>query len=132
MANLSQFQRGSTTYDLKALALKYIVGTGTAAKTNSPFCFSKWEADAPEITSLYNGLTILYKVPVAGNGKYGTCLQLNSLGYHPVVVQTTSHVSTRYGVGAIIMLVYNKELSCSVYGTTAGANAADPASITGV
>lgn len=132
MANLSQLQRGSTTYDLKALALKYIVGTGTAAKTSTPFCFSKWEASASEITSLYDGLTILYKVPVAGNGTYGTCLQLNSLGYHPVVVHTNSGVSTRYGVGAMVMLVYNSGLSGSVYGTSAGANATAAASITGV
>ena len=55
-------------------SIYYTSGTGTAAKTTSPYNFAKWEANLPEITSLYDGLTISYKVPVAGHGTYGTCL----------------------------------------------------------
>lgn len=41
MANLSQIKKGTTVYDLKALALKHITGTGTAAVTSSPYTYAK-------------------------------------------------------------------------------------------
>ena len=117
MANtpLEHINYNGTTYDIQPLRLKYIVGTGTAAVTTSPYTHTKWEASAPEITELYDGLTIIYKVPVAGNGSYGTALQINDLGYHPVVTQTNTMISTRYGVGAIILLVYTTSLSGTLY-----------------
>lgn len=111
--------------------LKYIQGTGTAAVTSSPYCFSKWEAADTNIDSLFDGLMIAYRVPVAGNGTYGTCLSLNGGDYHPVVVQTNTMISTRYGVGAVILLVYSSAVTGSVYGTTAGASATAAANITG-
>lgn len=129
MANtpLEHINYNGTTYDIQPLRLKYIVGTGTAAVTSSPYTHSKWEASAPEITELYDGLTIIYKVPVAGNGSYGTGLQINDLGYHPVVTQTNTMISTRYGVGAIILLVYTTSLSGTLY-----KNSGSGSTITGV
>ena len=120
--------------------LNYKTGTGTAAKTSSPYCFAKWEVVLDDsITELYDGLAIVYKVPVAGNGSYGTCLQVKNSGgtvigggYHPIATHTNSMIGGRYAVNADVLLVYDSALSQSVYGTTAGGNASTAASITGV
>lgn len=123
MANaaISKFTANSTQYDIKPIAVHYAAGTGTTAVTSSPYTFSKWEASIPAITELYDGLIIAYKVPVAGNGSYGTCLQVNSLGYHPVCTTVNSHISTRYAVNATLLLIYNSSISASVYNNSASA-----------
>lgn len=105
--------------NIKGGGLPYAAGTGTAAKTTSPYNFAKWEADISEITELKDGLVITYKVPVAGNGTYGTCLQINSLGYHPVVRAVNSMISTRYAVNSTILLVYNSSIDGTVYNNSA-------------
>lgn len=104
----------------------YAVGTGTAAVTTSPYTHAKWEANIPVVTNLTDGLTIAYKVPVAGNGTYGTCLQINGLGYHPVVRAVNSMISTRYAVDSTILLTYNSSITGTVY-----ANSASSSTITG-
>lgn len=97
--------------------------SGTAAVTTSPYTAAKWQttADDPRITSLYSGLTISLKIPVTGDGTYGTLLQVNELGYHPVVYNVNSYISTRYSVGSTIHLTYNATQTATAYnnGTSA-------------
>ena len=90
---------------------------GTAAVTTSPYTASKWytTANDPRITSLYSGLTISLKIPVAGNGSYGTLLNINGLGDHPVVYNVNSYISTRYSVGSTIHLTYNATQTATAY-----------------
>ncbi len=121
MAVLKKVKLGTTTYDINSVHSCYN-GTGTAAVTTSPYTFAKWECSLPEVTSLYDGLTIVYKVPVAGNGSYGTCLQVNSLGYHPVVRAANSAISTRYGVNYTVFLTYNSTISGTVYNNSASSS----------
>lgn len=97
-------------------------GTGTAAKTTSPYNYSKWEASISNITELEDGLTIAYQVPVAGNGTYGTCLQINELGYHPVVRAVNTMVSTRYDVNSTVLLTYNSNITGTVYENSASSS----------
>lgn len=111
----------NNVYNLRASALRYVTGTGTAAKTSKPYISAKWEADIDDISEYYDGLTIVYKVPVAGNGSYGTVLQINSLGYHPVLRAVNSMVSTRYAVDATVALVYNSSISGAFYNNSASA-----------
>lgn len=111
----------NNVYNLRASALRYVTGTGTAAKTSKPYISAKWEADIDDISEYYDGLTIVYKVPVAGNGSYGTVLQINSLGYHPVLRAVNSMVSTRYAVNATVALVYNSSISGAFYNNSASA-----------
>ena len=96
---------------------------GTAAVTSSPYTASKWytTTDDPRITSLYSGLTISLKIPIAGNGSYGTLLNVNGLGDHPVVYNVNSYISTRYAVGGTIHLTYNATQTATAYnnGTSA-------------
>ena len=97
--------------------------SGTAAVTSSPYTAAKWQttADDPRITSLYSGLTISLKIPVAGNGTYGTLLNVNGLGDHPVVYNVNNYISTRYAVGSTIHLTYNATQTATAYnnGTSA-------------
>lgn len=91
--------------------------SGTAAVTSSPYTASKWYTTVNDvrITSLYSGLTIAIKVPVAGNGTYGTLLNINGLGEHPVVVQINTMVSNRYPVGTTVILTYNATQTATAY-----------------
>lgn len=59
-------------------------------------------------------MVILYKIPVAGVNR-GVTLNINSLGEHPVCVNININISTRYGVGCILPLVYDADQTASVY-----------------
>lgn len=97
--------------------------SGTAAVTSSPYTSAKWYTTVNDsrITSLYSGLTIALKIPVAGNGIYGTVLNVNGLGDHPVVYDINSMISTRYSVGSTIMLTYNATQTATGYANSASA-----------
>lgn len=97
--------------------------SGTAAVTSSPYTSAKWytTTNDPRITSLYSGLTISLKIPVAGHGTYGTLLNVNGLGDHPVVYNVNSNISTRYAVGGTIMLTYNATQTANGYNNSASA-----------
>lgn len=89
--------------------------SGTAGSTASgSYNRTQWTGTVDGVTALYTGLTILYKIPVAGVNK-GVTLEINSLGEHPVVVNTNTNISTRYGVGCIIPLVYDEDQKANVY-----------------
>lgn len=110
--------------------------SSTAADTTTPFTASIWRVDlSDKVTELYTGLTILIKVPVAGNGTYGTLLRIDgttaaddsSSNLYPVCANVNSMVSTRYAVGCIIPLTFDATQagqtlyynSASAYTTTA-------------
>ena len=111
--------------------IDYLTGTGTAAKNTSPYCFAKWDFTDENVTEYYDGLAYFIKVPVAGNSTYGSCIQINNLGYHPVIRDVNTGISTRYALNANIMVVYVSDASGSVYGTTSGGTATSAATING-
>lgn len=89
--------------------------TGTAAVTADPYYCSRWDVTDETITEYTDGMVVCLKVPVAGNGTYGTGFQINNLGYKPVVYNISSMVSTRYGVGSVVWAVYNSTQTASLY-----------------
>ena len=95
--------------------------TGTAAVTSSPYYCSRWDVTDPLVTAYEDGMVVCVKVPVAGNGTYGTGLQINSLGYKPMVYNVNSMISTRYSVGSIVWAVYNATQTGSLYLNSASA-----------
>lgn len=102
-------------------------GLGTAAVTTSPYSCAKWVGNNPAIKALYTGLIIWHKIGVAGNGSYGTSLNINNLGEHPVVANVNTMVSSRYAVGCIIPLIYDADGTGSLY-----LNSASATTVTGV
>ena len=87
----------------KTQGVYYIEGTGSTAGT--------WLGSHTDITEYYPGLTVLYKIPVAGAST--TTLNINSLGAVTVVQNVTSAISTNYAVNSIVNLIYTLD------GTTA-------------
>ena len=100
-------------------------GTAGSATTSGTTQYSAtlWRAYLPDV-SLYDGLTILYKVPVAGQGTSGTMLRIDSddtsdvdimltsdtsTKYYPVCTGTTAMISTRYAVGSIVALTFDSK-----------------------
>ena len=102
-------------------------GLGTAAVTSSPYSCAKWVGSNAAIKSLYSGLLVWFKIGVAGNGTYGTSLNINSLGEHPVIANASTMIGTLYGVGSIIPLIYDADASGSIY-----KNSASSTSVSGV
>lgn len=74
----------------------YIEGTGTTAGT--------WLGTHDKITSYYKGLTIAYKIPIAGAST--TTLNINNLGAI-TVKRNTSNLTTHIPVNSVIVLVYD-------------------------
>lgn len=98
--NLSASDIGAAS---KSEGVFYIEGTGSTAGT--------WLGAHADITEYYPGLTIVYKVPVAGAST--TKLNINSLGAVNVVRNATTGISTTCPVNSIIFLTYTMD------GTTA-------------
>ena len=89
--------------------------TGTAAKTTSPYWCARWDVADPKVTEYFDGMLVCVKVPVAGNGSYGTALQINDLGYKPIVWNLNSMITTRYSVGSVVWAVYNSTQTATLY-----------------
>ena len=90
--------------------------SGTAAVTSSPYKAAIWRVDlSDKISTLKTGTTILLKIPVAGNGSYGTLLRIDgtssstdsNANLYPVCANVTTMVGTRYAVGCIIALTFD-------------------------
>lgn len=87
-------------------SVHYIEGTGTTAGT--------WLGTDSSIDEYYNGLTIAYKIPIKGastttlniTGSAGT-----ALGAKTVYRNGSSKITTHYGVGSVVLLVYTTNSS---------------------
>lgn len=79
----------------------YIAGTGSVAGT--------WLASEPDITSYYDGLAILYQIPIAGAST--TTLNINGLGAKTIYRYGASKLTTHYPANSIILLIYSSTLN---------------------
>lgn len=79
----------------------FINGTGTVAGT--------WLATEAVITSYYDGLAILYKVPIAGATT--TTLDINGLGAKTIYRYSNSKLTTHYQPNSILLLIYSETLN---------------------
>lgn len=91
--------------------------TGTAAVTTpaASYTGAKYDVTDNTITSYVDGMVVCVKVPVIGNGTYGTGLQINSLGYKPIVYNVNTMITNRYSVGGVIWAVYNDSQTAVFY-----------------
>ena len=98
-------------------AVHYIAGSGSTAAvtTSGSYTAARWKGTYDGITALYDGLTIAYKTDVAGHSSYGTVLNINDLGNHPVVYNVNTAIGTRYSVGSIIVMVYDSAQTANAY-----------------
>jgi hypothetical protein len=98
------------TDDLNKLTINsvyYIAGTGTTA--------GAWLGTDKSIDEYYDGLTIAYKIPVAG-GSSTTTLNITgsagtALGAKTVYRNASSKITTHYAVGSVVLLVYTTDSS---------------------
>lgn len=100
---IDKIQIGDTTYDV---GYPLIEGGGT---TDSTAKTSEWTGTHSGITSYYDGLTIRYKIGVAGQTT--TTLNINGLGAKRIYRFSTTALTTHFPVGSIINLVYHTDLN---------------------
>ena len=74
----------------------YIAGTGSTAGT--------WLGSHNAIVEYYDGLTIAYKIAIAGAST--TTLNINGLGAKTVYRNASSKITTHYPVGSVVVLTY--------------------------
>ena len=108
MANeIKQIKLDSTNYDIIAKnGAYYVEGAGTTDATAKT---SAWTGTSEYITSYYDGLTIKYKIGVAGQTT--TTLNINNLGAKRVYRFSTTTLTTHFPVGSIITLTYHTDLN---------------------
>ena len=82
-----------------------IIGTGTTAGT--------WLGTDDRITEYYDGLAILYKIPIAGAST--TTLNINDLGAKTVYIYNSSKLTTHFSVGSVVLLVYSSTLNSGCF-----------------
>ena len=105
MADITQIQVGSTTYDIRdgKHGAYYVKGTQTAST-------AAWTGNLEEVETLYEGLTIDYWLPFAGTSSNATLnltLKGNVLsGAIPVYYGGTSRVTTHMNANNIWQFIY--------------------------
>ena len=87
----------------------YINGTGTTAGT--------WLGAHQNITEYYDGLAILYRIPIAGAST--TTLNINGLGAKTCYLKGTTKLTTHHAVNALVLLVYDSKLNSNAGGWSA-------------
>ena len=88
-----------TDYAKKAEGVYLIDGTGNTTE-------GTWEGTNSRITSYYDGLTVIFKVGIAGISD-GTTLNINNLGAKACYLRGTTKVTTHYAVGTMVIFTYN-------------------------
>lgn len=82
--------------------------------TSSGSTAGTWLGTVDGITSLYDGLTISYKVPVAGAST--TTLNINGLGAKVCYKNNNEKITTHYPVNSIIIFTYDSTLNSNAGG----------------
>ena len=101
-----------TNYNLKG-SIYTVIGTQTA-KTGS------WTGELKTLDALYDGLTIMYWLPRAGNGNATLNLTLKddvTTGPIDCYYKTNTRLTTHYATGDIILMTYWSAGSVSIDGT---------------
>lgn len=106
IANVDGLQSALDGKAAKSEGAFYIEGTGT---TDSEAKTSTWTGTSDRITEYYDGLTIRYKIGVAGQST--VTLNINGLGAKTVYRFSTSKLTTHFPVGSIIHLIYHADLN---------------------
>lgn len=115
ISTLSLSNNSSTIVPTQSAVKTYTDGT-FATKANNPNLAyyaadsgstteGTWIASCSDVTSLFDGLSVKYKVTVAGAST--TTFNLNSLGAKTVYMRGTSKVTTHYAKGTMLQLTYN-------------------------
>lgn len=93
------FRSDLDAYAKKETGVYFVEGntTGTAGT---------WTGTNDNITSLYDGLVVNYKIGIAGAST--TKLNINGLGAKICYLRGTSKLTTHYAVGTMVLLAYNK------------------------
>lgn len=119
MANyINHINIGNSDYLIKDTThpeIKFYYPTGTAAVTTSPYYCARYDVTDTEVTAYTDGMMVWFEVPVAGNDTYGTALQINSLGYKPIVCDTNTPIGNRYSIGSRIWCIYNSTQTATLY-----------------
>ena len=84
----------------------FVIGSGTTDPTAKT---STWTGTSDRITEYYDGLTIRYKIGVAGQTT--TTLDINGFGAKQVYRFSTTTLTTQFPVGSIINLIYHTDLN---------------------
>ena len=98
IANVDGLQAALDDKADKENGIFFVDGTGTEAGV--------WLGTHTGITEYYKGLTIAYKIGIAGVSG-GSTLNINNLGAAAVVRNNGSAITTHYGVGSILVLTYD-------------------------
>ena len=100
----------------KSQGIFYIEGDASSS-TDTTNKVATWIGSHDEITSYFNGLTILYKIITAGSTT--TTLNINGLGAVTVVRNATTAISTSCPVDGVLMLTYTVDSDGTAYWKTA-------------
>ena len=86
-------------------------------KDNGSTTAGTWVAKCDNVTTLFDGLSVNYKITIAGVST-GTTFNLNGLGAKPIYLRGTTVLTTHFAVDTMINLIYNASTGawyCSDY-----------------
>ncbi len=106
----SQFMKADGSLNVGQLDHYLTNVSGTAGSSTDR---TRLSGTAESVTSLYDGLRVTIKIPVAGTGG-GLSLNVNGLGEHPLVHNVNSKLTSHYGVGTILSLVYDSAQAATI------------------
>jgi hypothetical protein len=96
----------------------YVKGSGSVpgSTTSASRTSCVWHGNNTDISELYDGLTINYKIEIAGQSSYGTALRLNDFDDENIILANVSTaIGTRYAVDSIITLTFDADVDGTMY-----------------
>ena len=92
---------------LKTEGTFFVQGSGSSIDSTNKI--ATWKGTSNRFSSYYDGLSILYKLDVAGSSTVK--LDINGLGAKTVYLVNTTKLTTHFPVKSIIRLTYHKDLN---------------------
>lgn len=109
--NIASDYKLPTTDEWKDSSIYSVVSgiTTSAGSASSPYLSVKWTVDdVSGITTPYDGMKIVIRIPLAGVGTAGVLLSIDGgTTYHPVAYNVNTPLTTHYPVNTNKVFVYN-------------------------
>lgn len=130
---VNQLSLGNTVYDISLpstdevrtnTVYNILSASSVAGSASSPYLSVRWyvaSVGTEAITTPYDGMKILVKIPRVGVGTAGVVLSINgntAADYHPVAYNINTVLTSHYAVNSYKMFVYDASATMTCYITS--------------
>lgn len=92
-----------------------ISGTPASYTDVSAITSAIWTVTDTDISTLYDGLKLTFKIPTVIDPGYGVGLKINDMTMHPILLNSYKSIDNEFKTGDMITVVYNSSKAGTLY-----------------